>query len=133
MLNRRLPALAVIAVVALSGCEMVKSNFASQAGTAGDELAAAALTLRYVHEGKVTRPYARSAFINYREVLQGFEPKLRRATGGPSDGEVNRLIAAYLQAVPAVEDPCIDDGCDWEAQARTLEAAADELSQASER
>ena len=116
--------------LALSGCAMVRSVFATQAGSAGDELAAAAVTLNYVHEGRITRPYARSAIANYRELLLNFEPKLRQAKGAPSGAEVDRLVAVYLTAVPALEAPCLDDDCDWQGQAATLEAAAAVLREA---
>jgi hypothetical protein len=130
----RIPSLAaaVLAVaLTLSGCEMVRSGFATEAGSAGDELSAAAVTLRFVHEGRITKPYARSAFGNYREVLLTFEPKLRQAKGAPSGAEVNRLVAVYRAAVPVLEAPCLDEGCDWRGQAATLEAAAATLSKAS--
>jgi len=109
--------------LALSGCAMVRSVFATQAGSAGDELAAAAVTLHYVHEGKITKPYARSAIAN-------FEPKLRQAKGAPSGAEGDRLVAVYRAAVPALDAPCLDDGCDWQGQAATLEAAAAALREA---
>ena len=127
----RLAAAGLVAVLTLSGCEMVRSGFATEAGSAGDELTAAAVTLRYAHEGRITTPYARSAFGNYREVLLTFEPKLRQAKGAPSGAEVNRLIAVYRTAVPVLQAPCLDDGCDWQGQAATLEAAAAILSKAS--
>lgn len=116
--------------LALSGCAIVRSVFATQAGSAGDELAAAAMTLNYVHEGRITKPYARSAIANYRELLVNFEPNLRHAKGAPSGAEVDRLVAVYLTAVPALEAPCLDDGCDWQGQATTLEAAAATLREA---
>jgi len=116
--------------LALSGCAMVRSVFATQAGSAGDELAAAAVTLQYVHEGRITKPYARSAIANYRELLLNFEPKLRQAKGAPSGAEVDRLVAVYRAAVPALDAPCLDDGCDWQGQAAMLEAAAVTLSEA---
>ena len=73
-------------------------HFATQAGSAGDELAAAAdddpgsSTM-----GGSRGRYAQAAFVNYREVLQGFEPRFRQATGAPSDGE-DRLVAVYHRA-----------------------------------
>lgn len=123
-------AVALTLSLTLSGCEIVRSGFATQAGTAGAELAAAAATLRYVHEGRISRPYAQSAFANYRESLRNFEPKLRQAKGAPSRAEVNRLVAVFRAAVPALEAPCLDDGCDWQGQAAMLEAAAVTLSEA---
>jgi hypothetical protein len=128
---RSLAVAGLAVALTLSGCVMVRSGFATQAGSAGDELAAAAVTLRYVHEGKITVPYARSAFDNYREVLLTFVPKLQKAKGAPSSAEVNRLIAVYRSAVPVLEAPCLDGGCDWQGQAATLEAAASTLSKAS--
>jgi hypothetical protein len=126
-----LVAVGLVVALTLSGCKMVRSGFATEAGTAGDELTAAAVTLRYVHEGRITKPYARSAFDNYREVLLNFEPKLRHAKGAPSGAEVNRLVAVYRAAVPVLKAPCLDDGCGWQGQAATLEAAAATLSKAS--
>lgn len=117
-------------LLAMSGCSWTQSEFAREAGEAGAGFAAAATTLTYVHQAKVSRAYARSSFVNYCANLSGFDRRLP-ALGGAPDAAEGRLVSLVRAAEAAVATPCLDDGCDWSAQIDALNQAGAALHQAS--
>src|SRR5690349_24982844 len=62
-----------LALIVGAGCALAQSAFARTAGNAGAAFAAAAVTLRFAHEGKLTAAYARASFVNYRAELDGLD------------------------------------------------------------
>src|SRR5215213_8384868 len=54
-----------------TGCQLTQSAFVQVTGETGAELAAAATTLQYAHEGQLTHPYAQAAFEGYASALAG--------------------------------------------------------------
>ena len=122
---------AIAAIPVLSGCEVTKTQFQNTAGGAG-ELAAAATTLEYVHEGRLNRAYASSAFASYRDALLVTEKQLPTVPGAPDTGPVAELLTLYRPAYRAVEQPCLDDSCDWRAQVDALKKASEALVKAAD-
>ncbi len=118
--------------VALASCQFSQSEFASQAGKIGSEFAAAATTLRYVHEGRLLRGYADSSFQSYRSMLEGLGPQIPRMNGAPKGKRVERLVRLYRRAEKAVTHPCLDPGCDWRSQLRALNEASHAFQRASQ-
>ena len=113
----------MLAILTLTaGCG--KSEFQRNAGDAGAEMAAAARTLEALHEGRLTQQFARASFVNYREQLADVESQLASAEPHPDRAELNRLLALFRGARPAIEDPCLEDGCDWRGQVRALDDAS---------
>jgi hypothetical protein len=111
-------------VFILSGCSFTQSAFERTADNAGGAFAAAATTLTYLHQGKLSRAYAVSSFVNYESELSGLDQQLPSQQGAPAQSTVQRLIALYQPAMRAVEQPCLDVGCDWRGQVAALERAS---------
>jgi hypothetical protein len=128
--NRCYSALAILVALAASGCGVGKSDFQRQSGDAGAELAAAAHTLRAVHEGQLDVRYARASFVNYRESLSGVEANLSSPQTGPETANRNNLIQLYRRAQPALQEPCLESDCNWRAQLDALDAASAALIEA---
>jgi hypothetical protein len=131
-MGKRLGLLALVmaAATALGACTFARSAFESKAGDAGSELAAAAQTIRFVHQGKLTAAYARAAFVNYQSALEGLDSELPESDGAPAKGMVDRLIDLYRKAFPAVEQPCLSAGCDWQQQVSRMDQASQALLKA---
>jgi len=123
---------AIAALLLLSGCVVTKTQFQNTASGAGGELAAAATTLQYVHEGRLSRAYASSAFASYRDALLITEKQLPSVPGGPGQTTVEELLKLYRPAHRAVEQPCLDDSCDWRVQVQALKKASDALVKAAD-
>lgn len=117
----RRPALArlaaLLAVVVL-GCG--SSDVQRTESDAAGELAAAARTLEAFHHDRLTRPYVLGAFVNYGEQLAALDQAPLPAG----------LRARWAAARPAVERPCLDPDCPWEAQVRALDDAAEAFRRA---
>lgn len=126
--------LALLALLALilaaTGCTMTQTPFERAAGDAGSAFAASATTLAYAHDGKLTKAYARASFVIYRAQLKGLDRSLPALDGAPDPSTVRHLIELAQAAHPAVDDPCLDDGCDWRAQVEALQRASDAFLQA---
>ena len=86
--------------------------------------AAASTTLTYAHEGKITYAYAASSFVNYRGELDGLDQQLPSQSGAPGAGTVQHLLELYKPAIQADDAPCLNDACDWRAQAAALDRAS---------
>ena len=115
---------AALAILAVAACAAGKSEFQRNAEDAGAEMAAAARTLEALHQGRLTQRFARASFVNYREQLADVESQLTSAEPHPDRVELNRLLTLYRSARPAIEDPCLGDGCDWRGQVRALDDAS---------
>jgi len=113
----RLALLLAVAVSLACGSSDIQRTESSAAG----ELAAAARTLEAFHQDRLTRPYVEGAFVNYAEQLATLDQ-----TPLPGD-----LHARWAAARPAVQRPCLDAGCPWEAQVRALDDAAGAFRQAA--
>ena len=124
---------AVIAVLLLTatGCQIKKSAFANQAGEVRAEFAAAATTLQYLHDGKVTTAFAKATFINYATAVQGADQKLASASGAPDGATMTHLLQLYATANDAIASPCLDSTCNWRQQVDALHQASDAFQQAA--
>jgi hypothetical protein len=114
----------LLVVLVVSGCSFTQPGFARTADNAGGAFSAAATTLTYFHQGKLSRAYAISSFVNYESELSGLDQQLPSQQGAPAQSTVQRLIALYRPAMRAVEQPCLDASCDWRGQVAALERAS---------
>lgn len=94
------------------------------AGNAGSAFAAASVTLRYAHEGKITSAYAASSFVNYRSQLDGLDQQLSSQSGAPNQQTRHHLLTLYKLAMQVVNHPCLDTTCHWHTQVMTLDRAS---------
>lgn len=125
--------LVVSCLLAGMGCSMLtQSPFARTASDTGATFAAAATTLRYAHEGKLTRAYACASFVNYRSQIGGLDQQLPAQAGAPDAQTVRRLLDLAGPAQQALEQPCLADDCDWRAQVAALQRASEAFRRASE-
>lgn len=106
------------------GCQLWQSPFVMTVNNAGAAFAAAATTLTFAHEGKVTRLYARSSFFNYNSALSGVDQQLASRQGTPDAKLARQLLTLYRPAMQAVKQPCLDASCDWRAQVAALDRAS---------
>ena len=90
----------------------------------GSAFAAASTTLTYVHEGKISKAYAASSFVNYASELDGLDQTLPSQSGAPDARTIQHLLDLYKPAMQAVNSPCLDESCDWRAQVATLDRAS---------
>lgn len=97
----------------LSGCQLTKSAFANEVDNVSANFAAAATTLQYLHEGKLTPQFAKAAFFNYAALNQDAETSLKSASGTPDARSLDRLLRLYRPAAQAIAHPCLDTSCDW--------------------
>jgi hypothetical protein len=125
-----LMALLIFLLCLLSGCQFYQSAFANTAGNTGSAFAAAKITIIYVHEGKITPAYARSVFVTYQSELSGLDQSLPTLNGAPDQHQMQQLLALYKQAMQVVQQPCLDNGCDWRHQVVTLHKASQAFLQA---
>jgi hypothetical protein len=121
-----LPVLALLALLmwTLAGCQFTQSPFALAVSSAGAEFAAAATTLSYVHSGKISTQYAQGSFVNYRSQLDGLDRQLPSQQGAPGRASIEQLLALYKVAIRAVDDPCLETSCNWQAQVAALNRAS---------
>lgn len=115
----------------LSGCQVAKSAFADVADNVGANFAAAATTLQYLHEGKLTRQYARATFFNYASLTSGADATMEHAAGAPDLATLDRLLRLYQPAAQALTNPCLDNSCNWRGQISALEKASGAFRQAA--
>jgi hypothetical protein len=124
--TRMLPLLALFALLpGITGCQFKQSAFALTASNAGSTFAAAALTLRYAHEGKITTAYASSSFMNYQSQLQNVDQQLPMQKGAPDTHTIQSLLKLYQPAIQTINAPCLDSSCNWHAQIAALNRASD--------
>src|SRR5262245_37565888 len=91
-------------------CDVNESPFARMAGTIGSALAAAATTLSYAHEGKITDRYAASSFMEYQHELNGTAEALT-ASSDVDRHTLQHLLAVYTPAQRVVDAPCLSSSC----------------------
>src|SRR5919109_30144 len=70
-------------------------------------LTAAATTLAYAHQKKITPAYAAASFVNFQDEVQGVAGQLPSLQGAPSARTVRHLLALYEPAERAVMHPCL--------------------------
>jgi hypothetical protein len=116
----------------VAACSWASSDFVKKASDAASTLAAAETTIRLRHEDKLTLAYARGSFVNYRDALEGLDEELPSLPGAPSEAEVAQLTALFRAAKPALEEPCLDNSCDWQSQEEALGRAADAFEKVAE-
>lgn len=116
----------------LTACQLTPSAFSKTVGNAGSAFAAAATTLAYAHEGKITYAYARSSFVNYQSELNGLDQQLSSQSGSRTKSTVQHLLSLYKSAMQAVNQPCLQDVCNWRAQVDALNSASQAFLKASE-
>lgn len=114
-----------IVLLTLTSCQFTQSAFAKTTGDAGAAFAAAATTLTYAHQGKITYAYAASSFVNYRNELNGLDQQLPSQNGAPDRGTVQHLIDLYRPAIRVVDSPCLSESCDWRTQVAVLNRASE--------
>ncbi len=117
--------LLLVLLVMVTGCQATQSEFTRTAGDAGAAFAAASTTITYVHQGKITKAYASSAFVNYQSELDGLDQSLPSQQGAPDKPAIEHLLDLYKQAIKAVDNPCLDASCDWRRQVEALNRASE--------
>lgn len=116
----------------MAGCQFAQSPFARSATNAGGEFAAAAVTLSYLHEGKLSLFYARASFDDFRAALDGLDQQLPSQAGKPDETLFNHLVSLYKAAIPGVDHPCLETSCAWQTQVILLQKASKAFLQAGE-
>ncbi|MDQ3871181.1 MAG: hypothetical protein M3301_06165 [Chloroflexota bacterium] len=116
----------------LTACGPSPSEFARTSSDAASTLSAAAATLRLEHEGRLTRGYAQASFLNYGDALEGLDAELRSSQGAPGREAIEQLLALYRIAQGVINEPCLDEGCDWRSQVEALERAKEAFQNAGE-
>ena len=106
------------------GCQLTQSAFVKTAGDAGSAFAAASTTLTYFHEGKISKAYAASSFVNYASELGGLDQTLPSLAGAPDSRTIQHLLNLYKPAMQVIDAPCLDASCDWRAQVAALDSAS---------
>jgi hypothetical protein len=109
---------------AMSGCQFAQSSFANTASNAGSAFAAAETTLTFLHQGRLSRRYAASSFVNFKAELAGLDQQLPTLNGAPGKATLHHLLALYKPAMQAVNAPCLDMSCNWQAQIAALNRAS---------
>ena len=116
--------LLLVLCITTVGCQLTQSAFTRTAGNAGSAFAAASTTLTYLHEGKISKGYAASSFVNYASELDGLDQTLPSLAGAPDARTLQRLLNLYKPADRVVDAPCLDASCDWRAQVAALDRAS---------
>src|SRR5947209_3362127 len=107
-----------------TGCQITQSGFARTANNAGGAFSAAAETLTYVHEGRLTPAYASSSFDSYQNELSGLDQQLASQDGAPDSQTIHQLLALYNSAMSVINQPCLNNTCSWHEQVVKLENAS---------
>lgn len=122
--NYRVDFLLLILLLIVTGCQFKQAAFPRMASNAGSAFAAAATTLAYAHEGKVTYAYAAASFVNYQSELDGLDQTLPSQNGVPDKRSIQHLLNLYKVAIKAVDSPCLSNSCDWRTQVNALNRAS---------
>ena len=117
-------ALLLFLLCTLAACTVTETPFARITSNAGSAFAAAATTLSYAHEGKVTFGYAASSFANFQSELNGTNQTLT-AQNGADRHTLQHLLALYAAAMRVIAAPCLSNSCDWRVQVQTLAQASE--------
>ncbi len=119
----------LVVLVITTGCSFSHTPFARTAGDVAATLAAAAASIEYDHQGKLTDAYAR---VGFREALAGVDTSLPSLDGAPDAATVGHLIERLRAVRPILSSPCLDDRCDWDGQVQTLRGASDTFKGAAD-
>ena len=114
----------------MTGCTVTQSTFARTTNNAGSAFAAAATTLTYAHEGKISYAYAAASFVNFQSELNGIDQTLTTQNSA-SVTTVKHLLALYTPAIQVVDAPCLANTCDWRGQVNRLNRASQAFLEAS--
>jgi len=127
--NRWLGLLAALAIflAACSPTSYAETPFVRQASDAASALSAAAMTIDSLHNGTLDTRYAEPSIGIYRDRVRTIAPTLADQRGAPDDATLRPILDALDEAEQALDEPCLDDGCDWQAQVDALRAARDAL------
>lgn len=118
-------ALLLTLTIGITACQGTQSAFIRTAGNAGAAFAAASLTLRYAHEGRITVAYATSAFENYQSELSNVDQRLvTQANDGQHEVLQRSLLANYRTAMLIIQRPCMIASCRWHVQVALLDQAS---------
>ena len=128
--SKKIHAFTLPLLLLLTSCQLTQSGFAKTANNAGSAFAAAAITLTYAHTGKLLSAYAQASFENYQSELSGVDQSLPSQNGIPDKQTLQHLLTLYKSAMQAVDQPCLEASCDWQAQVKALRAASDAFLQA---
>jgi hypothetical protein len=120
----RLAGLYLLLSLTISACSLTQSPFARTVDGAGGTFSAAATTLTYFHQGKLSRAYTISSFAGYESQLNGLDQQLPAQQGASDQTTVRHLLALYKPAMQVVQQPCLENSCDWRGQVTTLERAS---------
>lgn len=121
----------LLVLLLISGCNFTQTPFIRMAGDAGGTFSAAATTLTYFHQGKLSRAYTLSSFASYESAVDGLDQQLSSQQGAPDRSTVQHLLALYRPALQVIQQPCLADSCDWQGQVTTLERASRAFVEAS--
>ena len=117
--------LPLVLLVLTTGCQLSQTAFLRMAGDAGSAFEAASITLQYTHEGKITTAYASSSFINFQSELSNLDQVLPSQNGAPNKRTIQHLLALSKPAMQAINTPCLDTSCNWQAQITVLNRASE--------
>jgi hypothetical protein len=124
-------ALAIL-LAACSPADYAETPFARQASDAASALSAAATTIDDLHHGKLDERYAKPSVGVYRNLVRKIAPTLPDQRGAPDEAKLRPVLDALDAAEQVLDDPCLGDDCDWQAQVDALRAAEDALLEAAE-
>ena len=113
----------LLLICVVTACNVTESPFARMAGNIGSAFAAAATTLTYDHEGKISDRYAASSFMEFQNELSGAAQELA-ASGNVDKHTLQQLLPLYTPAMRIVDAPCLSNSCGWREQIVVLNRAS---------
>jgi hypothetical protein len=122
----------ILVLAACSPTSYAETPFVRQASDAASLLSAAATTIEYLHDDKLDTRYASPSLQIYRDMLKKIAPTLAGQRGAPDDATLQPVLDKLDAAQQALDEPCLADDCDWQAQLDTLRQAQDALTGVSE-
>jgi hypothetical protein len=129
-----MPALLGSVLLVLTGCipaSFANTPFQQKAGDAASLMVAAATSIELAQTGELDVRYARSSLRIYRDQLAAI-PGFGGLRGAPDDvAMIGTFDAAVASAIGLLSDPCLDNGCDWRGQVRSLSEAGRVLDEAA--
>lgn len=124
----------VLMTLVLTSCvpeSFAQTPFARESSDAASTLSAAAITIEYLHTGKIDRRYATSSMFIYRESLIGIPQKLPGLPGSPGDETLGPVLEGLVAAQDILDRPCFEETCDWSGQVAELRAVSEDLLELS--
>jgi hypothetical protein len=122
----------LLTLLLMSGCSFTQPPFIRIADDIGGTFSAAATTLTYFHQGKLSRAYTLSSFAGYESELADLGQQFSSQQGAPGRPTIQHLLALYQPAMRAIRQPCLNSSCDWRGQVTTLERASRAFIEVSE-